>query len=56
MQALPERMAKLRKGGLAALRKLQAADEDEKAAAARFEANDAEAESAHLLKKTVAFA
>ena len=44
-------MAKLRKGGLAALRELHAADKEEAEAAARFDANDAEGESAHLLKK-----
>lgn len=49
-------MAKLRKGGLAALRELETADEEKGAAATRFAASDAEGESAHLLKKRFAIA
>ena len=56
MQALPDRMANLRKGGLAALRELHEADKEEAEAAARHDANDAEGESAHLLKKKYAVA
>lgn len=51
MQALPGRMAKLRAGGAAALRELRRADEAEQLVATAAIANDAEDDSAHLLKK-----
>ena len=49
VQALPDRVKKLREGGLAALRELRQADEDEAKAEAKLP-NDVEDETEQLVK------